>query len=334
MTVLVVAFFNNKGGVGKTSMLHHVAWMLADRGRRVVAVDLDPQSNLSAYMLSEERFESLFCDDGISHEATIYGALDRLRRGVGDITDPHVEAVDERLGLVVGDLALSGFEDDVAGVWSECVDRKERAFLVTSAFWRLMQRAAVTFDAELVLVDLGPNLGAINRAALIGCDHVVIPLGPDLFSLQGLENVGPTLRDWRDQWADRKERNPASDLPLPGGRMNPIGYVVLRHAIRLDRPVRAFDRWIERIPETYARAVLDVEPDPDVTIETDPNCIARLKDYRSLMPLAHEARKPIFHLRPADGALGAHATAAARAYGDFRSVTAEIVARIGLPPLE
>jgi hypothetical protein len=81
---------------------------------------------------------------------------------------------------------------------------------------------------------------------------------------------------------------------LPSGRIEPIGYIVLRHSIRLDRPVKAFERWIARMPSTYAEAVLDQKnPDPKVTIDTDPNCIAKLKDYRSLMPLAQEARKPI-----------------------------------------
>ena len=51
--------------------------------------------------------------------------------------------------------------------WPGCLDRKERAFRVISAFWRLLTQAATSYKADLVLVDLGPNLGAINRAALI-----------------------------------------------------------------------------------------------------------------------------------------------------------------------
>ena len=104
--------------------------------------------------------------------------------------------------------------------------------------------------------------------------------------------------DGRSGW----QRNPPRDLDLPSGGIQPIGYMVLRHSIRLDRPVKAFDRWIARIPSTYAESVLKQQPKPDVTIETDPNCIAKLKDYRSLMPLAQEARKPMFFLKAADGA--------------------------------
>jgi len=328
MSVPVVAFFNNKGGVGKTSMVYHVSWMLADRGLRILAADLDPQANLTAAFLDEQRLEELFPDK--DHSATVFGCLQPLKRGTGDIAEPRLEAISARLALVVGDMALSAFEDQLSEVWPKCMDGDERAFRVTSAFWRLLQAAARRQQANGVLVDLGPNLGAINRAALIASDFVVVPLGPDLFSLQGLQNLGPALRRWREQWKERLSKNPAPDLDLPGGRITPIGYMVLRHSIRLDRPVKAFDRWIARIPSTYREEVLDESADQGVTVDTDPNCVAKLKDYRSLMPMAQEARKPMFFLKPADGALGAHANAAKEAYQDFLTVARRIGERTGL----
>ncbi len=59
MSTTTIAFFNNKGGVGKTSLVYHIAWMMADMGMRVVAADLDPQGNLSAAFLDENRLEAL-----------------------------------------------------------------------------------------------------------------------------------------------------------------------------------------------------------------------------------------------------------------------------------
>jgi chromosome partitioning protein len=321
MSTPVIAFFNNKGGVGKTSMVYHIAWMFADRGLRVIAVDLDPQGNLTAAFLDEDRLERLVPLN--DHAATIFGALQPLKRGTGDVADSHLEIIADRLGLILGDMALSTFEDQLSEVWPKCMDRDERSFRVTSAFWRIMQQAADAHRADAILIDLGPNLGAINRAALIASDFVVIPLGPDLFSLQGLQNLGPALRRWRQEWAERLTRNPVADLKLPLGQIKPLGYMVLRHSIRLDRPVKAFDRWIARIPSTYVESVLDLPP-TSATVDTDPNCIAKLKDYRSLMPLAQEARKPMFFLKPADGALGAHTYAVADAYSDFKTVAQKI----------
>ncbi len=332
MSIPVIAFFNNKGGVGKTSMVYHLAWMFSDRGLRVIAADLDPQGNLTAAFLDEDRLAQVVAF-AKTDPLTVYGAVLPLKRGTGDIADPHVEIVSDRLGLILGDMALSTFEDQLSEVWPKCMDRDERAFRVISAFWRILQKAATNHGADVILVDLGPNLGAINRSALIASDYVVIPLGPDLFSLQGLQNLGPAIRRWRDEWQERLRRNPVPALGLPSGTIEPIGYVVLRHSIRLDRPVQAFDRWIARMPGTYAESVLDQSGDPSLTVDTDPNCIAKLKDYRSLMPLAQEARKPMFHLKPADGALGAHTYAVSDAYKDFKSVAQKIADKAGIKEL-
>jgi cellulose biosynthesis protein BcsQ len=328
MSVPVIAFFNNKGGVGKTSMVYHIAWMFSDCGLRVIAADLDPQGNLTASFLDEDRLEELML--GNRHSSTIFGAIQPLKDGTGDIADPHIEIINDRLGLILGDMALSTFEDDLSEVWPKCLSGDARAFRVTSAFWRVLQKAAATREAEVILIDLGPNLGAISRVALIASDFVVIPLGPDLFSLQGLQNLGPALRGWRDGWRRRLTSDPPKDIELPSGGIQPIGYVVLRHSIRLDRPVKAYERWMARMPSTYAESVLEQQSKPGVTIDTDPNCIAKLKDYRSLMPLAQEARKPMFFLKPADGALGAHIYAVMEAYKDFKAVAKKIAAKAGI----
>jgi cellulose biosynthesis protein BcsQ len=299
----------------------------------VAAADLDPQANLTAAFLDEDRLEGLWPEGG--HRDTVFGAVQPLLRGTGDVAEPHREWVSDQVALLVGDLALSGFEDQLSEVWPKCMDGDERAFRVISAFWRIIQ-AAATSDrhhnpADVILADLGPNLGAINRAALIAADFV-IPLAPDLFSLQGLRNLGPTVRRWRQQWRERLKRNPADDLELPGGHMVPAGYVVLQHAVRLDRPVRAYDRWMARIPEVYRTAVLgEGEPvDCGISIASDPHCLALLKHYRSLMPMAQEVRKPMFHLKPADGAIGSHSQAAESAARDFERLAREIARRVGV----
>jgi hypothetical protein len=63
-------------------------------------------------------------------------------------------------------------------------------------------------------------------------------------------------------------------------------------------------------------------------MDQDANCIAVIRHYISLMSMSREARKPMFHLKPADGALGAHASAARDAYRDFKALTEEILRRI------
>lgn len=315
-----VAFFNNKGGVGKTSLVYHLAWMFADHGVKTLAVDLDPQANLTAMFLDEERLESLWPDD--EHPDTVYGAIRPILRGTGDIAEPHVERITEKLGLIPGDLGLSRFEDKLSDAWPRCQLSDESAFRTMTAFHRLVQLGA-NAGAELVLIDVGPNLGAINRSALIASDQVCLPLAPDLFSLQGLKNLGPTLREWRAVWAELIFKAPR-DLTMPKGTMLPIGYIVMQHGIVSSRPVKAYKRWMDRIPSVYRDAVLSERVQSSPAVADDPYCLSLLKHYRSLMPMAMEARKPIFFLKSADGAIGAHIEAVGSCYKDFQKLAAKI----------
>ncbi|WP_440997952.1 ParA family protein [Arhodomonas sp. SL1] len=315
-----IAFFNNKGGVGKTALVYHLAWMFADQGRSVLAADLDPQANLSTMFLEEDRLETFWPEGRSTH--TALAPIRPLLEGEGGIEEPWVEEIDD-IGLLVGDLALSGFEDELSQQWPHCLDGKKRAFRVIGAFAEIIRRAGAKREAELALVDVGPNLGAINRAALIAADYVVVPLGPDLFSLKGLQNLGPTLRNWRREWWERLPKSPEG-MEVPQGRMEPLGYAVMQHSVRLDRPVKAYGKWMDRIPRTYHQYVLAEKGQEGLRVDEDPECLAALKDYRSLMPMAQEARKPMFHLKPGDGAIGAHVQAVSNCYRDFRSLAQTI----------
>jgi chromosome partitioning protein len=325
MVAPIIAFFNNKGGVGKTSLVFHLSWMYADLGLRVLAADLDPQANLTAAFLEDEQLEK-FWQDG-EHRNTVYGSIEPLLRGTGDIIEkPYVERIDERIHLLLGDLALSRFEDELSQQWPQCLDKKERAFRIISAFWRVMELIKHEQNIEIVLVDLGPNLGAINRAILVASDYLAIPLVPDLFSLQGLKNLGPSIMEWRAGWADRRGRNPAKDLSLPEGRMQPIGYVIMQHAEKLGRPVKAYERWAKRIPVVYSEEVLGKK----LELGWEGNQMGLIRHYRSLMPMAQEAHKPIFHLRPADGAIGSLQNAVHDARDNFKQLAVEIARRCNI----
>ncbi|WP_437657140.1 ParA family protein [Sorangium sp. So ce1182] len=195
-----IAFFNNKGGVGKTSLVYHLAWMYHEFRVRVVAADLDPQSDLTTEFLPAERHEQLWLDH--DHPQTILGALQPLLDRLGALAPSHVKVVDSSpwrsLSLVPGDLGLSLSEDRLAGAWdkalSDSPDEAADAFRVTSAFHRILERAAAQAGAELILLDLGSNLGAMSRAALLASDFVVVPLGADLFSIQALRPLWTDAR--------------------------------------------------------------------------------------------------------------------------------------------
>lgn len=324
-----IAFFNNKGGVGKTSMVYHLAWMFRDMGHDVLAVDLDPQSNLTSAFLDESDLEQLWPEG--KHPKTILGAIDLLIESMGDIRDPKPIRIVSKLNLIAGDLGLGTFEDRLSDAWGKCLHDNPPvaadAFRVVTAFHRLMESAASSCNSKIVLIDVGPNIGAMNRAALIAADFVVIPLGADLFSLQGLRNLGPTLRDWRRGWKTRMKGKIPAGLSLPSGQMQPLGYVLLNPSVRENRPVKSYLKWANRIPGTYAKEVL-AEPDRAVSVDDDENKLAMLKHFKSLMPMAQDARRPMFRLTAADGAIGGHSSAVQDCKTQFMDLAKQILDRI------
>lgn len=330
MSTPVLTFFNNKGGVGKTSLVYHLAWMLSDNGHRVLACDLDPQANLTAAFLAENRLEELWVGDGKDNTGSTIMQCVKPLLGVGDLLSPKLREISPKLSILPGSLALAGFEDTLSEVWPKALDSEVyRPFRVLTAFSTVMQDGARQMNASIVLADVGPNLGAINRSALIASDFIVVPLGADLYSLQGLRNLGPTLRRWRENWEKRRDHWEDAEFELPQGGMLPVGYVVQQHSVRLRRPVKAYDKWVNRMPSEYARNLMNKQLGPfPATPNDDIHCLATIKHFRSLVPLAQEARKPIFHLKPADGAIGSHAAAVADARRDFRALANKIASRI------
>jgi cellulose biosynthesis protein BcsQ len=335
--VPVITFFNNKGGVGKTSLIYHLAWMFASLNKRVVIADLDPQANLTAAFLDEDRIEEIWEKRGAG--STVYQCVKPLTN-VGDIADPSLQRITPDLYLLPGDVALSSFEDVLSLEWPNSLRDANlyRPLRILSSFWQVVQKAAEKVEADLILVDIGPHLGAINRSVLLATDYVIIPLGADLFSLQGLSNLGPTLRTWKSQWEKRlcnwrenRESEEYPDFKLPCGNMQSIGYICQQHLVRLGRPIRAYDKWVQRIPGVYRSAVLDETSVDDLKPDDDPYCLATVRHYRSLIPMGQEYRKPIFNLTPADGAIGAHANAVRDAKNDFKQLAVKIAEKMGVP---
>jgi cellulose biosynthesis protein BcsQ len=348
--LISIALFNNKGGVGKTTLTYHLAHMFQRLGVRTLAVDLDPQSNLTAAFLDEDDLAVLwdepqtpawdevqprlgaFPTRSLHQSGTLAQSVQPIMDGLGDIATFQPIDILDGLWLVPGDLGLSSFEDNLSSAWPRSFIGSDLAALrTTTAFYRIIQDAAERVEAQLILIDVGPNLGAINRAALLAADHVLMPLAADLFSLRGLRNLGPTLRDWRATWRETVMPRVPPDIPAPLGLMKPLGYVIMQPTMRLDRPVKAYRRWLERIPSVFDKSVVGkgvVPADKELASPVSSYEIATLKNYQSLMPLAHDARKPMFDLRSADGAIGSTQSYVQRCYVDFRSLALEVAKRV------
>lgn len=320
-----ITFFNNKGGVGKTSLLYHTAQMFAELGKRVLAVDLDPQTNLSQIFLEEERFLEI-----VEQDKTIKQALRLIEKKQGDITEAHIEKINDRLFLLPGDLELSLIEDKLSKEWYECLTGEWYPFALQSAFYRIIKNAAKRYEIDYVFIDVGPNFGAINRASLISSDYLIVPSSADLFSLKGLSNIGERIESWAEEWKKRldERKNDTMELPLPSDKIYPLGYVLMQHGVTANKPVKAYKKFADRIPDVFRDSFKLPQAPQMLPFDNDPYCLALVKQYNSLLPMAMEARKPIFFLKPSDGAIGAHYHAVKTVYTDFERLSNKIIERV------
>ncbi|MBA3547070.1 MAG: AAA family ATPase [Nannocystis sp.] len=328
-----LVLFNNKGGVGKTTLTFNLAHMFARQGRRVALIDYDPQCNLTALALPESELVSLW--DAPGPGGTVATCVERVRSGKGDLHEPTLHELADNLYLLPGDLRLSRFESKLAREWPQIFAQDaESAIHVTTTLDRLASRVAEVASAELVMFDAGPSLGPLNRSVLLAADAVVIPLAPDLFSLRGLQNVGEALTEWRDEWASarikilqRAQRSRDAAPFLPEHPIEPIGYIVQQHIVYGEDPIRAYQKWLTKIPHSFAKDILRASTECD-DVRLDEWCLGLLRHFASLVPLAQAAHKPLFDLKHADGVLGSQFQTVARATTAFEALAIAIGARL------
>lgn len=189
-----VCFFNNKGGVGKTTLLANLAAELSFQyGYRILVVDADPQCNLSQYVLSDEQFKEIYYSANPSSE-TIFSVLHPISIGKGYLSAlPITRAESFGFDVVLGDPRLALKEDLLAQDWRDAKSGGTRGIRTTFLFFDLIRKAE---EYDLIFFDMGPSLGAINRCILLAADFFIVPTSIDIFSLWALRNIGEALSVW------------------------------------------------------------------------------------------------------------------------------------------
>jgi len=314
--VTSIAFFNNKGGVGKTTLACNFAAHLArDKGQRVVVVDCDPQANATQLLLDDNSWEAIYEDRVASGERTVLRALRDIRAGDSTVVaDVELHRADRfQVQVIAGHPSLSIVEDQLSSSWGEFLAKRLGG--VRRSLWVRQLVRALHAQGDVFLFDLGPSLGALNRSVLMGCDFFVTPVAADLFSLYALENIGEWLRLWLDEYEEAHGRLVASNpavaedfdvpvkLPIAQGWS---GYSVQQYVAKSTagklRGVMAYDRYRNQIPDRAAR--LEGLKAPDLVFLE----LGIVPNMFSMVPLAQAAHAPVVDLRPADGVRGAQVT--------------------------
>jgi chromosome partitioning protein len=326
----IISIFNNKGGVGKTTYMFHIAHLLEKHGKTVLMVDCDSQCNLTAYTLPESVIERAWNEE---RGNSIWRAIERVYRGIGDIRQRGPSQINlnyPNLYIVPGDLLLSNYEDLLGDTWNSARGGSEPSLRVQSAIYRYINWAANRVHADVIMVDLGPNLGALNRAVLGASDYFIVPVSPDLFSIRGTENLGSKLEAWRQGWEQCNAAWNNNSFALPHGRPTFLGYVMQQHNIRQESEEGMTKGWQifgNRIESAIQRNIVDkLTPFSQVHYWSDNTFnLGKIPNLHSLIPYSLEAQKPVFDCTGSDGLRGAHISRARDSVAHFQPIAQRLL---------
>lgn len=317
-----IAVFNNKGGVGKTTLLSNLASFLAlEKKRKVLVIDADPQCNATQLTFSDFETEQLYEKSDVF---TIYSVIHPLSLGKGYSKEISVRRRPAfGFDILIGDPRLSLKEDLLARDWSSGLGGDTRGIRTGYLFSELLTRCQ---DYEYVFFDVGPSLGSINRSVLLACDYFVSPMTIDIFSLKAVENIRISIETWRRQLATALDNLQDQDA-LPEGiaremRIRFAGYVTQQYKAKTDGQgglvaVQAYERIMKKVAPVIKNNFVDkLQPDcPRIKYQ-----LGTIPNLFSLIPMAQFARKPIFALRSSDGVRGAHFSKVNEAYTLFEGI--------------
>lgn len=304
-----IAVFNNKGGVGKTTLVCNLAaYMQKREGKKILVIDADPQCNTTTYVLDDEQFMNVYYEP---KEFTIAEIVPPLENGEGyvqkfDVTKSKYFDFD----LLPGNPKFAACEDFLASEWKDVKSSDLRGIKSTMLFMHFMKLCS---KYDYVFFDMGPSLGAINRSILLACDYFITPMSTDVFSLLALDNIGESIKTWSRVFnkgiegmeatkkASIADLNALCDIKF-------LGYVEQQYIMKTvgetKRAVHAYEEILKKIPNEIQQKV--VVPINGVNKDNLEYKIGSIPNFYSLVPMSQTAHKPIFDLTNADGVVGAH----------------------------
>lgn len=310
--------FNNKGGVGKTTLTCNLASYLSERLRkRVLVVDCDPQCNATQLIMGEEYATELYFSDRTAYSVTtVSDILQPIEDGDSTISNEiiPIKSSGNKFGvdLIPGHPSFSIIEDRLGAAWHDLQGGDLGGIRKTN--WNTFLKAKLESRYDFIIYDLGPSLGSINRSVLIGCDKFITPMGTDIFSILGIRNISSWLSSWVDRYenglalCEKNTPNRLSSFKIPQSLSITNGYVgytmqqyITKSKEGIRRPTKAYEKIIENVPNEIRNSLSNYLSSG---MNVDNLRLGDVPHLYSLIPLAQSVSCPLFELTGKDGLVG------------------------------
>jgi cellulose biosynthesis protein BcsQ len=301
----IISLFNHKGGVSKTTTAFNLGWALADRGKRVLIVDGDPQCNLTGTVLGFGGIGD-FSDFYAAHpSADINSCLDPIFRGTGaPLVAASITATPQpNLFLLAGniDLAENETQISVALSTSAAIPALQN---IPGAVCALLRLTADANNIDIVIIDMSPSVGALNQCFLMGSDYFIVPTSPDYYCNQAISSLSRVLPRWNTNVS--LFRNPSLLYPFPSKPPKFCGIISQRYRPRMGNPAQSFQQWIdviktsvmtELVPALAAQGMSISVADFNSASPADtPFNLINISDFNSLIAQSQKHNAPVFAL--------------------------------------
>ncbi|MGK7883952.1 MAG: ParA family protein [Crocosphaera sp.] len=305
-----IALFNHKGGVSKTTTTFNLGWMLATKGYKVILVDTDPQCNLTGMALGEATEED---EDRIEE---IYNTRSNIKTGLAPAFESQpraIEAVDciqigdqNGLFLLPGNVGFAEYEVTL-GIAQELSGSIQALKNLPGSINDLLDKTASKFNADYILIDMSPSLGAINQNLLMISDFFIVPTSADFFSLMAIDSLSRVLPKWYD-WAKKASGLPIlkeANYPFPDINLKFLGIIIQNYRVYAGKETAGFRKWIQNIEEDISSNFVPIlEKNSMILPENNYNeigmnhsyCLTKIANFNSLIALSQEYRTPIYDL--------------------------------------
>ena len=301
----LISLFNHKGGVSKTTTAFNLGWAMADRGKRVLIVDGDPQCNLTGTVLGFDSINELSVFYKKHKNANISDCLDPIFQGTGKQLVPAIitKTPHDNLFLLAGniDLAESETQVSVALSTSAAIPALQN---IPGAPCALLRKTAKKWNIDVVIIDMSPSVGALNQCFLMGSDYFIVPTSPDYYCNQAITSLARVLPRWNTEVS--LFRNSKLTYPFPSSPPKFCGIISQRYRPRLDNPAQSFQQWIDIIKSTVLKEFVPALDTIGMSISVQefnaassndtPFNLINIADFNSLIAQSQKHNKPIFAL--------------------------------------